>query len=116
MSDQSNNEQVSTENMIKLCRNLNSTWPSYKINSNDLADRLQSLTDELVKSTAERDIWKSQLEYIKDKHLELHQDEKNHIEEWEVSGKEYDGQKFDNSVICVWEVAVSMVKKLNDKK
>lgn len=88
------------------------------------ADELKQLTNEnaaqqrkIERVEKEREVWKSQLTYISDKHRELHQLEL----EWEKIHPlhenykyfdRYQGQKFSNDVICVWEIAVSEVKQL----
>jgi len=68
-----------------------------------------NLTSKLTACESERDIWKSQLKYIKDKHRDLHQAEI----QCEENGIEYTGQVFDNSVICVFEVAEIEVASLS---
>jgi len=83
---------------------------------NTITSAMQTVNDNI---TAELEIWKSQLTYIKDKHHELHQLEL----EWEKENpnhedyqfhEQYDGIKFSNDVICVFEVAESKVKELKN--
>jgi hypothetical protein len=67
---------------------------------------------EIERLTRERDIWKAELVHLNKKHTERERQEK----EANLMQIDYDGPKFDNSVLCAYEVAkarIEILKSLN---